>query len=110
MPEYSRSEAVRALYLFIAYPRRKFVKAYFHLRHNEEFGVGEYVDKTARLQIGLFVKAVFFSKYKKELALFLRDTTWAQGYFVKYWLYPAVWAYNWLLAGYLNAREKERKL
>lgn len=110
MPEYSRSEAVRALYLFIAYPRRKFVKAYFHLRHNEEFGVGEYVDKTVRLQIGLFVKAVFFSKYKKELALFLRDTTWAQGYFVKYWLYPAVWAYNWLLAGYLNAREKERKL
>lgn len=95
-----RNNAYEALYKYIAYPRRKIVKAYFNLKHNEEFGVGTYVDKTTRFRPKLMIEAVFKRSRRRELIEFLRDTTWAQGYLVKYWLYPALKIYNILLRKY----------
>lgn len=95
-----RENAYEALHRYIAYPQRKIVKAYFKLKHNEEFGVGAYVDKTTRFRPKLMIEALFKRERRKELGDFLRDTTWAQGYLVKYWLYPALGIYNFVLRKY----------
>lgn len=89
-----RSQAHRKLSDYILYPQRIVAEAYFSLKHNEEFGVGEYVDKTTVFRLDLFVKACFGSKFRSRLAQFLRDSTWPQGYLVKYHLSPLVKLYN----------------
>ena len=92
-----RTQAYDTLYHFIAWPRRTVVKAYFSLRHNEMFGVGSFVDKRTKLRIGLMMEAVFSKRKRRELIEFLDHTTWAQGYMVKYHLYPLLWIWNWAL-------------
>ena len=89
-----RALAHKKLSDFILNPKRLVAEAYFSLRHNEEFGVGEYVDKTTVFRADLFVKAFFGRKHRSNLAQFLRDTTWPQGYLVKYHLSPLVKLYN----------------
>lgn len=89
-----RALAHKKLSDFILNPQRMVAEAYFSLRHNEEFGVGEYVDKTTVFRIDLFVKAFLGRKHRSKLAQFLRDTTWPQGYLVKYHLSPLVRLYN----------------
>ncbi len=89
-----REAAHKKLGDYILNPQRAVAESYFSLRHNEEFGVGEYVDKTTVFRLDLFVKALFGRKYRSRLAQFLRDTTWPQGYLVKYRLTPLVKLYN----------------
>lgn len=89
-----RASAHEKLSEYILNPQRTTAKAYFSLRHNEEFGVGEYVDKTTVFRLDLFVKALLGRKHRSRLAQFLRDTTWPQGYLVKYHLTPLVKLYN----------------
>lgn len=89
-----RAAAHEKLGGYILNPQRMTAQAYFSLRHNEEFGVGEYVDKTTVFRLDLFVKALFGRKHRSRLAQFLRDTTWPQGYLVKYHLAPLVKLYN----------------
>lgn len=79
---------------YILRPQRIVADAYFSLKHNEEFGVGEYVDKTTCFRLDLLLKAFGGSKQRSKLAQFLRDTTWPQGYLVKYYLYPILKLYN----------------
>lgn len=92
-----RDCAYHALHHFITYPDRKTAKAYFSLKHNEEFGVGNFVDKSTRFRPKLLLEAVFKADRRTELIQFLNDTTWAQGYFVKYRLYPVLWIYNLII-------------
>ncbi len=103
-PDDFKRYAFQAIYRFIAFPDRKMAEAYFNLKHNEEFGVGEFVNKTTRFRPGLFIGAIFSRKRRKQLMEFLRNTTWAQGYFVKYWMYPVLWIYNRLLLSYTNRK------
>lgn len=95
-----RAQAYKSLEDFIFRPDAACAKAYFALVHNEEFGVGDYIDKRTRFRPLLMIKAVFREKSRKQLKEFLRDTTWPQGYFAKYHLYPALHFYNWLLQKY----------
>lgn len=89
-----RAYAHKRLSNYILNPQRITAEAYFFLRHNEEFGVGEYVDKTTSFRFDLFAKAFLGRKHRSRLAQFLRDTTWPQGYLVKYHLTPLVKLYN----------------
>lgn len=89
-----RALAHKKLSDYILYPQRIVAEAYFSLRHNEEFGVGEYVDKTTVFRWDLFGKACLGRKYRSKLAQFLRNTTWPQGYLVKYHLSSLVRLYN----------------
>lgn len=95
-----RAQAFESLEHFIFEPDAECAKVYFELVHNEEFGVGTYVDKRTRFRPLLILRAVFSSKSRDELKAFLRDTTWPQGYLVKYHLYPALHLYNRLLKQY----------
>ncbi len=89
-----RSLACDVLSDYILYPPRITANAYFSLKHNEEFGVGDYVDKTTVFRADLFLKACLGRVHRSNLAQFLRDTTWPQGYLVKYHLSPLVKLYN----------------
>lgn len=99
----TRQSAYESLNRFILYPRHDVAKAYFSLKHNEEFGVGEYVDKSTRFRLDLFVKALVSRKGIKELACFLAETTWPQGYLTLYHMRPLIWIYNMIK----RKREKE---
>ena len=76
------------------------MKAYFALRHNEEFGVGSYVDRRTRFRPLLMALALVSKQKRKEFKDFLRDTTWPQGYLTKYRLYPLIGMYNRILEQY----------
>ncbi len=89
-----RAIAYNKLNNYILYPPRDVTCAYFSLKHNEEFGVGEYVDKTTLFRLDLFIKACFGRKNRSRLAQFLRNTTWPQGYLTKYHMTPLVKLYN----------------
>lgn len=95
-----RPLAWESLKRFIYEPKQETVKAYFALRHNEEFGVGEYVDRRTRFRPLLMALAVVSKKKRKEFKDFLRDTTWPQGYLTKYHLYPLIGMYNRVLEQY----------
>ena len=73
---------------------RDFVNAFFTLKHNEEFGVGDYVDKHVRFRPELFIGAVFSASGRKLLIDFLSGTTWPQGYLAKFHLTPLIYIYN----------------
>lgn len=101
-PSDYKKKAHRALYRFIAYPNRRTVKAYFSLRHNEEFGMGTYVEIRAGFRLGVFIKAFYSRQGRMRLKALLKEASWPQGYLVKYWLYPVLYLYNYLLAGYAS--------
>lgn len=69
---------------------RQLVNAFFSLFHNEEFGVGSFVDKRTHLQLWLMMKAVFSKKERGRLKEFLLSTSWPQGYLTKYHLTPLI--------------------
>lgn len=93
-------EAYMSLKKFVFYPSQRCVNAYFGLIHNEEFGVGTYVDKRTRFRPLLICQALFKKEKRNELKEFLSETTWPQGYLTKYFLYPALFVYNYLLQRY----------
>lgn len=95
-----RCDAYESLKRFIYYPERSTVSSYFNLTHNEEFGVGAYVDKRTVFRPGLMFLAVFSKKKRQEFKDFLRNTTWPQGYLTKYRLYPLIKIYNNILEKY----------
>lgn len=76
---------------------RGLVEAFFQLKHNEEFGVGGFVDKKAHLRLDLMAVAVFSKRGRRKLVDFLNETSWPQGYLVRYRLDPLVDIYNRLL-------------
>ena len=76
---------------------RELVRAFFQLKHNEEFGVGGFVDKHVRLRLDLMIKAVFSKQGRRALNDYLNSTSWPQGYLVKYHLDPLVDIYDRML-------------
>lgn len=108
LSEQYHEAAFEALYHFCYYPDTECATAYFSLVHNEEFGVGSYVDKHQRLQLKLFLMAIFSKKGRKKLKDFLIETTWPQGYLTKYHLYPMLRIYNYLLEQYDLSNTSEK--
>lgn len=94
-------------YRFIAYPDRNTVHAYFSLYHNEQFGQGGYVQASCRFRPALLLKAAVSGRGRREFKAYLKEVSWPQAYFVKYWLYPLLIPYNYLLLKYLNKKNDE---
>lgn len=63
---------------------------FFQLQHNEEFGVGCYVDKRFKFRLGLMFTALVSKQKRKELKEFLVNTSWPQGYLARYRLDPLI--------------------
>lgn len=104
-----KNRAARSLYRFLAYPDRRSTAAYFTLRHNEEFGMGKYIDLRADFRPDLFGMAVFCKKGRKKLKEMLRQTAWPQGYLVRFWMYPLLIPYNCLLRSYLKKKQSRQE-
>ena len=67
----------------IIYNPNKFVAStYFQLKHNEEFGLGEYVSKKAYITKRDIIRGIY--KYDAQLSLMykLNQTSWPHGYLV----------------------------
>lgn len=96
MADEETSHAYSQFFGVIASPvhHRKLVNAFFSLFHNEEFGVGSFVDKRTHLQLWLMIKAVFSKKARRQLKEFLLSTSWPQGYLTKYHLTPLIGTLN----------------
>ncbi len=92
-----KEDAFNKLKLLVRYPRKDLAEVYFTLKHNEEFGVGAFVDKHTEFRPLLFFKALLFRKKRRELIDFLNGTSWPQGYLVKYNLNYANKIYNNLI-------------
>lgn len=83
----------------LLYPHRhrELANMFFQLKHNEEFGVGGFVDKHVRLRLDLMVRGALSQTGRQVLLEYLNSTSWPQGYLVKYHLDPLVKIFNWRL-------------
>lgn len=86
--------AYSSIYDMIANPSSDFAEAYFSLKHNEEFGVGKYIDKHTTFKPILMASALVSKKARTKLKQFLENTTWPQGYLTKYRMNTARKIYN----------------
>ncbi len=77
---YSDSKIFEILSEIIFNPNKYVAEAYFNLKHNEEFGVGAYIDKRRKFKYGLLLKSPFSSKFRNNFRKDLIDSTWPQGY------------------------------
>lgn len=87
-------KAVRALYRFMVWPDRTTADVYFTLKHNEEFGMGCFLDKSRIPGFRKFLKTLPGLRKKGSWKEFLKKTAWPQGYFVKHRQYLLLAAYN----------------
>lgn len=86
--------AYEIIYDMISNPPIDFAESYFSLKHNEEFGVGKYIDKHTNFKLMLMIKAIFIKSSRQKLKEFLDSTTWPQGYLTKYKINYARKVYN----------------
>lgn len=67
----------------IIYNPDKYVAlTYFNLKHNEEFGLGEYVSKKAYISKKEIINGIYRWRYQTALKHKLEQTTWPYGYLV----------------------------
>lgn len=102
-------KAYRALYQFAAWPDQETANAYFSLKHNEAFGMGCSLDKRKIPGLRQFGKMLIGSYKKGAWKEFLKMTTWPQGYFVKYRLYPFLVVYNVFMLPYILIQRKRNR-
>ena len=76
------------------YSNKDIVNAFFNLCHNEEFGVGRFIDKKVKFQLMLFFMSLFSKTKRTKLRDFLFSTSWPQGYFVKFNLHFLIGLFN----------------
>lgn len=61
-------------------PTKEVASMYFKLKHNEEFGLGKYVNKNSKFNyINLFLAPVS-KKYRNRFRESIKNSTWNQGY------------------------------
>lgn len=78
VPNYDK--AIKQLAKIAYDPNKRLAKTYFKLKHNEEFGVGGFVDKQSKISKFLLLKAFVSRKSREEWRIKLTNTTWPQGY------------------------------
>ncbi len=61
-------------------PNYDVANAYFNLKHNEEFGVGDYVYKKKKFHYTWPFLAVFLRRYRRLFRESLIDSSWPQGF------------------------------
>lgn len=94
--------AVKHLYDFFNKPDKVASNAFFQLQHNEEFGLGKFIDKRTTFRPILFVVAIFSRRKRQELADFLRKTNWVQAYLARYHLSPLIQLYRRIIKNESN--------
>lgn len=65
-------------------PPRMITKAFFSLSHNENFGVGSFINKQVRFPVKLAIKAFLGQKNKKRFKEYIENTSWPQGFLTFY--------------------------
>lgn len=61
-------------------PTKEVAKMYFKLKHNEEFGLGKYVNKDGKFKYTNLLLAPISTKYRNRFRQSIIDSTWNQGY------------------------------
>ena len=80
--EYLSDEPINALEKIIYKPNKIVTNAYFNLKHNEEFGLGEFVSKKCAISKRKIIHSINNS-YKADMVRFdLQRTTWPNGYLI----------------------------
>lgn len=64
---------------FVAKTHQDLAQAYASLSHNEVFGVGSFVNKSAVPSIWQLFQGVFSQQRRKEVILYIRQTQWVAG-------------------------------
>ena len=65
----------------VAKTNQDLAQAYASLSHNEVFGVGSFVDKSAVPSVWQFFQGVFSRQRRQEVILYIRQTQWVAGIF-----------------------------
>jgi FMN phosphatase YigB (HAD superfamily) len=78
-----RPMAVEIWRSIISKPSPAVVMAYFQLNHNEQFGVGGFKDKSSRIAISHWCRALTSPKGLRDLAIQLEETGWPEGYLAR---------------------------
>lgn len=76
----NNKEIFKILTNIIYEPNYLLAKAYFNLKHNEEFGIGDYVYKKKKFSYRLLFLSLLSKKYRTKLRQLLISSTWTQGF------------------------------
>lgn len=76
------SKAFEEIVNIIYHPDKYVALTYFNLKHNEEFGLGEYVSKKAYISKIDILKGIYKWSYQTVLKRKLEQTSWPYGYLV----------------------------
>jgi len=78
-----RPVAVKIWEKIVSTPSPAVVTAYFQLNHNEQFGPGGFDDKSARIPIWRWGRALMSPKGMREFVIQLEETGWPEGYLAR---------------------------
>lgn len=78
--EITDAEILKVLNNIVFDPVKEVAQMYFKLKHNEEFGVGKYVNKNGKFNYMNLVLAPVSSKYRNKFRESIINSTWNQGY------------------------------
>jgi len=74
-----RRKALTAWREILNHPSDELVKTYFSLKHNEEFGTGEFHDKSRIPSVADFLRCLFSSGSRRKIRDYVRYSQWAKG-------------------------------
>lgn len=78
-----RPMAVEVWKNIVSKPNSAIATAYFQLNHNEQFGVGSFKDKSRRIALSHWAKALTSPRGLRDLTLLLEETGWPEGYLAR---------------------------
>lgn len=79
---YAENDPINSLERIIYKPSKLVTNAYFNLKHNEEFGLGEFVSKKAHISKNKIKHSIKNAEKADEVRFDLQKTTWPNGYLV----------------------------
>lgn len=78
--EITDEEILNILNEIVLNPVKEVAEVYFNLKHNEEFGLGEYVNKNGKFSYKNLILAPVSSNYRNKFRESIINSTWNQGY------------------------------
>ena len=74
-----KRKALSAWREILRHPSRELVQTYFSLKHNEEFGTGEFHDKSRIPSVTDILLCLFSSSSRRKIREYVRYSQWARG-------------------------------
>ncbi|MCR8659822.1 hypothetical protein [Paenibacillus endoradicis] len=74
-----KTDTLKLLKELMEEPPYILTKAFFKLAHNEQFGLGKYVDKKYNIPYLLILKAILSKSKRREFKHYLENSSWPQG-------------------------------